>query len=149
MYYKGRKVTLLLNNLYFIRSSMEEFPVWLDEVKAVYITEHPSATIRYIGSTSNKPTVFIYTHHKFLRDVDGLRRTHFQGYNVPETFEMEDYSIMPPMEDFRRTLYWNPNVTTDKDGKATIEFYNNSVASELNISAEGITKDGKFIISGE
>jgi uncharacterized protein YfaS (alpha-2-macroglobulin family) len=56
---------------------------------------------------------------------------------------------MPNVKDYRKTLYWNPNVTTDKDGKATIEFYNNSVASELNISAEGITKDGKFIISEE
>jgi uncharacterized protein YfaS (alpha-2-macroglobulin family) len=56
---------------------------------------------------------------------------------------------MPKVKDYRKTLYWNPNVTTDKDGKATIEFYNNSVASELNISAEGITKDGKFIISGD
>jgi uncharacterized protein YfaS (alpha-2-macroglobulin family) len=62
---------------------------------------------------------------------------------------MEDYSIMPPMEDFRRTLYWNPNVKTDKDGKATIEFYNNSSCTQMFISAEGITKDGKFIISGD
>ena len=49
--------------------------------------------------------------------------------------------------EYRKTLYWSPNVTTDKDGKATIEFYNNSVATEFIISAEGITKDGKFIIS--
>ena len=50
--------------------------------------------------------------------------------------------------EYRKTLYWSPNVTTDKDGKATVEFYNNSVATEFIISAEGITKDGKFIISG-
>ena len=172
-FYRRKKAFIILNNLYygppvghnnskifkllginpsdytiFPNTSKETFPVWLDEVKAVYITEHPSATVRYIGTSSLAPTVFIYTHHKFLRDVDGLRRTHFQGFNVPETFEMEDYSIMPPMEDFRRTLYWNPNVKTDKDGKATIEFYNNSSCTQMFISAEGITKDGKFIISG-
>ena len=172
MGYKGNRATLILNNLYFgepvnhnnlkilellginisdyiifPNTSMEEFPILLDEVKAVYITENPSATVRYIGTSKIAPTVFIYTHHKFLRDVEGLRRTHFQGYNVPETFETEDYSIMPPMEDFRRTLYWNPNVKTDKDGKATIEFYNNSSCTQMFISAEGITKDGKFIIS--
>ena len=171
-FYRGKKAVIILNNLYygapmrhnnskilellginisdyiiFPNTSMEEFPIWLDEVKAVYITEHPSATVRYTGTSILTPTVFIYTHHKFLRDVEGLRRTHFQGYNVPETFEMEDYSIMPPMEDFRRTLYWNPNVKTDKDGKATIEFYNNSSCTQMFISAEGITKDGKFIIS--
>ena len=36
---------------------------------------------------------------------------------------------------------------TDKNGKATIEFYNNSSCTQMFISAEGITKDGKFIIS--
>jgi len=175
LHYKGREATIIIDNLYygipvehnnadilrllglrqseidqftvFKNISKEEFPTWLDEVKAVYITENPSATVRYIGTNSSSATIFIYTHHKFLRDVEGLRRTYFQGYNVPETFEMEDYSIMPPMEDFRRTLYWNPNVKTDKDGKATVEFYNNSSCTQMFISAEGITKDGKFIIS--
>ena len=97
---------------------------------------------------NNAVTIFVYTYpHTNNNSESCLRRTHFQGYNVPETFEMEDYSIMPPMEDFRRTLYWNPTVKTDKDGKATIEFYNNSSCTQMFISAEGITKDGKFIIS--
>jgi hypothetical protein len=129
------------------------FPTFLEEAKAVYIRDDNSTIKNYIISSDLENTrpvmVFIYTHHKFLRDIDGLRRTHFQGFNVPETFEMEDYSIMPPMEDFRRTLYWNPNVKTDKDGKATIEFYNNSSCTQMFISAEGITKDGKFIVSGK
>ena len=79
------------------------------------------------------------------------REYNLQGFNRPAEFYNPDYSkiAMPKVKDYRKTLYWNPNVTTDKDGKATIEFYNNSVASELNISAEGITKDGKFIISGK
>ena len=173
LYYKGQEATIIINNLYYglpvennnadiLRSlglnvddytvaeskSKDGFPGLLNEVKAVYITEDPASTVRYIGISRNKPTVFIYTHYKFQQNVKGLRRTHFQGYNVPETFETEDYSIMPPMEDFRRTLYWNPNVKTDKDGKATIEFYNNSSCTQMFISAEGITKDGKFIISG-
>ena len=71
--------------------------------------------------------------------------TYFQGYNVPSTFEMPDYSLMPPMEDFRRTLYWNPDVRTDEKGEAIIEFYNNSSCREIQISAEGITPDGRCI----
>ena len=59
---------------------------------------------------------------------------------------MNDYNLMPPEADYRRTLYWNPNVTTDKDGKAKIDFYNNSSCKQMFISAEGITKDGTPII---
>ena len=165
--YKNRPVMWLLNNTFFMVSGVNRgcnvtyvveknhgslFPTFLEEAKAVYIRDDNSTIKNYIISSdleNARPVmVFVYTHHKFLRDIDGLRRTHFQGFNVPETFEMEDYSIMPPMEDFRRTLYWNPNVKTDKDGKATIEFYNNSSCTQMFISAEGITKDGKFIISG-
>ena len=76
-----------------------------------------------------------------------MGRTYFQGYNVPSSCEMEDYSLIPPMEDFRRTLYWNPDVTADEEGKAVIEFYNNSSCQEIYVSAEGITTDGRCIFN--
>ena len=141
-------------NFEVIESTIEQMPFMLDEVKSVYISESPMASRRFINCDdaqfNNAVTIFVYTYPYTNNNSEScLRRTHFQGYNVPETFEMEDYSIMPPMEDFRRTLYWNPNVKTDKDGKATIEFYNNSSCTQMFISAEGITKDGKFIISGD
>ncbi|MEG2157614.1 MAG: hypothetical protein RRY07_07505 [Bacteroidaceae bacterium] len=90
--------------------------------------------------------IYIFTQHTTLKNIKGLRRTHFQGYNEPQTFKMNDYSVMPPEEDYRRTLYWTPNVTTDKEGKATIEFWNNSTCRQFIISAEGITKDGTPIV---
>ena len=91
-------------------------------------------------------TVFVYSYHEFAKNVKGLRRTHFEGFTKSETFKMNDYSLMPPEADYRRTLYWNPNVTTDKDGKAKIDFYNNSSCKQMFISAEGITKNGETII---
>ena len=59
---------------------------------------------------------------------------------------MEDYSVIPPMADFRRTIYWNPNVRTDKDGKARVEFFNNSTCQEMYISTEGMSDDGKILV---
>ena len=73
------------------------------------------------------------------------RRTIFQGYNVPHTFHMPDYSQMPPEADFRRTLYWNPDVLLDDNGEAIVEFYNNSTCRRISVSAEGVTADGKPI----
>lgn len=128
-----------------------EMPLFLDEVKSVYIADDQSTWrdfIRFKNENVQMPvTVFVYTHHSFLKDVNGLRRTYFEGYNVPSTFEMNDYSLLPPMKDFRRTLYWDPDVTTDKNGKAVIEFYNNSSCKEIQVSAEGITNDGKCIFN--
>lgn len=89
---------------------------------------------------------YIYTHPQYTTESrKGLRRTYFQGFNVPTTFKMEDYSVLPPVEDFRRTIYWNPDIRTDKDGKATVEFYNNSTCTQMYISAEGMTREGQFV----
>jgi uncharacterized protein YfaS (alpha-2-macroglobulin family) len=53
-----------------------------------------------------------------------------------------DPDIVPDRGEHIRTLYWNPNVQTDKDGKAVINFYNSYFCKKIDISAEGITKEG-------
>lgn len=42
------------------------------------------------------------------------------------------------------TIYWNPDVVTNDDGKATIEFNNNTTAGKYNVVVEGISGDGKI-----
>lgn len=122
----------------------------IDEVKSVYVTENANAYTRYLLTIPSIPsavTVFVYTHHSFQVKQKGLRNTHFQGYNKATTFEMDDYSVLPPMEDYRRTLFWEPEVKTDAEGKATVEFFNNSSCHEMYISCEGMTADGKFMVN--
>ena len=74
------------------------------------------------------------------------RSTIFQGYNIPHTFHTNDYSQMPPEPDYRRTLYWNPDVQLDDNGEATVEFYNNSTCKSISVSAEGVNDEGLPII---
>jgi hypothetical protein len=71
-----------------------------------------------------------------------------QGISCPDEYYSPDYSTipLPKNKDYRRTVYWNPNVTTDENGYAHIEFYNNSFSKQFVISAEGLTKDGTPII---
>ena len=72
----------------------------------------------------------------------GVRKTWLDGYSPVKEFYQPNYSALPPVPDYRRTLYWNPSVSTDKDGKAHIRFYNNSRCRKLKINAETITADG-------
>ena len=44
--------------------------------------------------------------------------------------------------DYRETLYWNPIVETDKNGKAQIEFYQSDANSAFRIMTEGISAKG-------
>ena len=92
------------------------------------------------------PTVTVDLH---LLD-DGVERLYrknrfwkMKGFSIPDEFYSPDYSKQPlPKEDYRRTLYWNPNVKLDDNGRATINLYNNSSSSILQVSAEGWTSDG-------
>ena len=125
-------------------------PDMLDVAKTLYISEDMQGVRQYVmGNFSQvNPVIFyVYEHPTFLFKKKGLRRTHFEGFNVPTAFEMEDYSVVPPTEDFRRTLYWDANVKTDNRGRATIEFYNNSSCQAMFISAEGMSDEGRILIN--
>ena len=81
----------------------------------------------------------------------GMRITEFKGFSSPKEFYNPDYERNPPVIgdiDYRRTLYWNPSVKTDKTGSATVEFFNNSIGRKIVIDCQGLTSDGKFVING-
>lgn len=164
MSYKNRPIVWILNNAFYsvsylnsvqfslnpIRTSpIQDFPFTLDEVKSVYLSEDVAAHNNYVISSDldayNPVTVFVYTHYYLPAIHEGARLTHFNAYNTAETFHMDDYSVLPPMEDFRRTIFWEPNVRTDDNGNATVEFFNNSSCRRMYISAEGLDKTGNPI----
>ena len=72
------------------------------------------------------------------------RITTVDGYSRQYEFYSPEYPNGPIIGDvdFRRTLYWNPNVVTDSIGNAQVEFYNNSITKHFNVSAAGITSGG-------
>ncbi|MFP3594381.1 TonB-dependent receptor plug domain-containing protein [Chryseobacterium sp. SIMBA_038] len=44
--------------------------------------------------------------------------------------------------DYRESIYWNPIVETDKNGKAQVEFYNSDANTAFRIITEGISSSG-------
>ena len=78
-----------------------------------------------------------------IRDL-GRRTTTVKGYTKPVQFYSQEYPDGPieGNKDQRRTLYWNPNVITDEDGHARVEFYNNTFTRKFTINAAGITASG-------
>ena len=76
------------------------------------------------------------------------RITVIKGYTPPAAFPSPDYAQSRDglQDDFRRTLYWNPDVRADENGLARVTFYNNSTCHTLHLSAEGIGGDGKPVV---
>ena len=135
--YDGHRIIWIVDN--GERPLLEVNPenVWLDEVKSIYVCPQETYT-----------NIYLYMHTLFSAESNkGLRRTYFQGFNKASTFKTEDYNVIPPMADFRRTIWWQPDITTDEQGKAKVEFFNNSTCEEMYISVEGMTEDGKVLVN--
>lgn len=97
------------------------------------------------------PTVTVDLH---LIDEAGSHRTTSRdrryilpGFAVAEEFYQPDYSNkpLPDTKDYRRTLYWNPNLMLDATGHAEIHFYGNGKQTHLTVTAEGMANDGTLI----
>ena len=145
---KGRNIAFVVDN-----NEGGGYSDWLNDIKSIYIVfnERISPTLgmwEIIESPEHNIIVYLYTHRIFSSESNkGLRRTYFQGFNQASTFKTEDYNVIPPMADFRRTIWWQPDITTDAQGKAKVEFFNNSTCEEMYISVEGMTEDGKVLVN--
>lgn len=75
----------------------------------------------------------------------GLITYPFKGYFRAKTFYTPKYTH-PKTEaepyDLRNTIYWNPNVITDKDGKASFEYNNDDTRGTYRVVVEGIDDEG-------
>lgn len=72
----------------------------------------------------------------------GVRRTRLEGYSPVREFYSPDYSTLPHDTDYRRTLYWNPSLTTDAHGAATVRLFHNSRGGAVVVDAQTITSQG-------
>ncbi|HUW92696.1 MAG TPA: hypothetical protein VMV74_06000, partial [Bacteroidales bacterium] len=73
-------------------------------------------------------------------------RQEFEALQQASYFSSPDYSTPPQRDrripDFRNTLYWNPDIKTDNQGMASVEFYTSDETGTYTILVEGFTTEG-------
>ena len=120
----------------------------IDEIESITIVEDMSTMSRLYRGILQDPmsmVIAVITPKKdYHRVPNGMRSTTFAGYSYTKEFFSPRYNRyrLPNDKDYRRTLYWNPDVKTDKDGHASVMFYNNNTCKAMNISLETITENG-------
>lgn len=126
---------------YLPRERIESIAIYRDmEIRMLYAEFDNDVPVTVISFNSYK------NGYRSPKGGSGLRYTTFQGYSVVKEFYNPNYEnkFLPDVKDFRRTLYWNPDVNTDSTGAAIVHFYNNSNCKSIKISAETVTNDGKM-----
>ena len=108
-------------------------------------------TKRYRGSNLPETTLTLYPYPDgSRRPVYRDRRYILPGFAYPADFYSPDYSrqrLPEGQKDYRRTLYWNPNLQLDENGQAHVTFYNNSRTTQISVEAEGQASDGTLLWS--
>lgn len=63
------------------------------------------------------------------------------------SFHSPDYStasaLVSHKPDFRNTLYWNPSIKTNNEGKASFDFWTSDYKTDFELNIQGISKDGR------
>lgn len=67
------------------------------------------------------------------------------GYQAERSFYLPKYTpTSAPGVDWRTTVYWNPDVITDSQGKASFQFYNASGLGTYKAVVEGMDENGNI-----
>ena len=118
-----------------------------DNVETIEVLK--GATAGIYGSSGSNGVLVITTQKvkpKSLKDIPshGILPITVQGYQKVREFYSPKYENNTTYNhpDLRSTIYWKPEVTTDKDGNASFDFYNADGTGNYRVVVEGIDEKG-------
>ncbi len=117
--------------------------VSVNDIDHVEILKGPSAAI--YGLQGSKGVIAVYTKKGFYYKR-GEIRFKMLGYHRPKEFYSPRYQTNKmnwETPDLRKTVYWNPSIKTDKEGRAHVNFYQSDIIDKFEIVVEGMSKSGQ------
>ncbi len=131
-----------------------------NEIESITILKDAVATTIY-GASGSSGVIIVSTKNKLFNDHWNAKKItnkkfhnyavkRFVNYNPVQFYPSKEFYIPKyegtkiPKErtDFRQTIYWNPVVQTDENGKGEFEFYNSDAITSFIITTEGIGYNG-------
>jgi TonB-dependent SusC/RagA subfamily outer membrane receptor len=117
------------------------------DVQSIDVFKDP-AKAAIFGSQGANGVIAVYTKRGAgisSVSVGGTLVTRYGGYSAPREFYSPKYDTKTPenaITDKRATVYWNPLLETDEQGKARIEYYNSDASKRHLLIIEGIDAEG-------
>jgi hypothetical protein len=76
--------------------------------------------------------------------------TDITGYYEARIFYSPNYASIPKTNpDVRTTIYWDPLITTDENGKASVTFYNADPKTTIRVNVQGVSDKGVPIVASD
>jgi hypothetical protein len=135
----GKRVTprLKVDKVEDIFERTDYYSLSMDQVTSVRVDHYISGR--------NIDVIMIYLELKpsaYEKKEFNLINTEVTGYYNARTFYSPNYEYPSTRSDQRTTIYWEPMISTDADGKATVSYYNADPKSKIKIVVEGLTEKG-------
>jgi TonB-dependent SusC/RagA subfamily outer membrane receptor len=120
-----------------------------NEIETIEVLKYSSAAA--YGMQGGNGVLVITTKRRVGNDVKditsiGILPINVRGYYKAREFYSPKYesTITNTRPDLRSTIYWNPELQTDKDGNASFKYYNANGTGTYKIIVEGIDDKGKL-----
>lgn len=96
--------------------------------------------------------IFLTSNHKnpnfpkVTEQTTGITRKKIAGFPAPKAFYSPDYVMKKEniTKDLRDPLFWKPDIITDKNGMAALEFYTSDEKGRYQVTLEGIGINGQI-----
>ena len=122
--------------------------------KIAYVDVLSTAQTFIYGSRGSNGVLAVYTKKRvgIVEEsyINGAVVNMFHpGYSKAREFYVPKYDvekISKDQLDYRRILYWQPNITLDKNGKAQVSFFTSDESASYRIEVEGMSQKGKIML---
>lgn len=154
--YRGRPVVLRWDNA---GTTYHDAEVAMSEVKSLAICDDPEAIQEIaptlydslVSSSGRQPVLFLLYTSQLPSIAEqtkkGVRSTILHGYSYVSEFHSPNYRTesLPDPTDMRRTLYWDPALVTNEQGRCSVVLFNNATdGNRIHVNAQGIAANGRL-----
>ncbi len=137
--YARKPVTVMVDD--FLPDAIPLDEIVLSQIIQVDFLDRP------VGFILEKYVVSITTISRKSKETPYIKYFMPLGFQKPSEFYAPEYDTPEKntKPDLRTTINWQPNLTTDEEGKASFSFYTADVPSTYTVVIEGITENGKIV----
>ncbi|MDO3643158.1 carboxypeptidase regulatory-like domain-containing protein [Mucilaginibacter sp. L3T2-6] len=146
--------TPMLNSEYVLPGGIRRGPlddVEVNDTESIEILLGPNYGAIY-GNQGAAGLIIVTTKrakpiNNYYKDAPGVIVYRGNGFYKAREFYSPQYDnphTNQKMADLRSTIYWNPNIITDKNGKASFSYFNADGKGTYRVVIEGIDADGNL-----
>jgi|GEM_PF-291876 len=137
---KGSGAAFILDGMFVEIEDICSVPV--TQVDKIEVLKGASAAI--FGNRGMQGIIAVYLNKgakKWENTPTGIVKIKPKGYYRSREFYTPKYGTNQEQfqgPDYRNTIFWEPNIITDKDGRAKVSFYTSDDSGKFIISVEGV-----------